>query len=360
MDEVVAALPNDAFRGRRVLVTGDTGFKGSWLCLLLRRLGAEVCGIALPPVSQEDHFELLGLRKFITHFDVDIRESSRVQDTFQECKPEFVFHLAAQPIVRLSYEQPKSTFDTNVGGSVSVLEAVRSTPSVRVLVYVTSDKCYRNKEWSWGYRENDELGGHDPYSASKAAAEIVFSAYWDSYFSARPGFGAGSVRAGNVIGGGDWSKDRIVPDAIRSLRNQEAVRIRNPWATRPWQHVLDPLTGYLTLAARLSGDPKKYSGAWNFGPRSESIRTVKELTQRIIEHWGSGVLETGEKDPGLHEAMLLQLNCDKANLHLPWTPRWDFERAVKQTVAWYKSVAEGGDAMSVSTRQIEEFSEGQR
>ena len=250
MDRVVMRDLLAAFAGKRVLVTGDTGFKGSWLCMWLHRLGAEVTGFALPPKLDIDHFNLLRLDRVIRHVDGDIRDLPALQRAFEEFQPEILFHLAAQSLVRYSYDEPKLTFDTNVGGSINVLECVRATPSLRAVVYVTSDKCYRNKEWIWGYRENDELGGRDPYSASKAAAELVFSAYVDSYFAQRSALGIASVRAGNVIGGGDWAADRIVPDSIKSLQAHQPILLRNPNATRPWQHVLEPLSGYLVLASQ--------------------------------------------------------------------------------------------------------------
>ncbi|HSM98265.1 MAG TPA: CDP-glucose 4,6-dehydratase, partial [Gallionella sp.] len=254
MDQMVSRNLAESFRGKRVLVTGHTGFKGSWLALWLHQMGAHVLGYALPPERDDDHFNLLGLVRQIDHVVGDIRDHAAVRQAFERFQPEIVFHLAAQPLVRYSYAEPKLTFDTNVAGSVNILEAVRTTQSIKALVYVTSDKCYRNNEWIWGYRENDELGGHDPYSASKAAAELVFSSYQDSFFHARAGFGAATVRAGNVIGGGDWALDRIVPDAIRALRADKPVMLRNPNSTRPWQHVLEPLSGYLMIAANLLKD----------------------------------------------------------------------------------------------------------
>ena len=258
--------PLSIFSGKRVLVTGDTGFKGSWLCLWLRELQADVVGYALPPKTNEDLFNLLGLEKFIHHIAGDIRDLEGLQLVFDEFQPEYLFHLAAQSLVRLSYKEPKLTFDTNVGGSVNVLEAVRATTSLRSVIFVTSDKCYRNKEWIWGYRENDALGGHDPYSSSKAAAELVLSAYQDSFFNNRKALGVASVRAGNILGGGDWAKDRLVPDIIKSLRQDTPIILRNPGATRPWQHVLDPLFGYLLLASRLYTSPQAFAGPFNFGP----------------------------------------------------------------------------------------------
>ncbi len=343
------------FSGRRVLITGDTGFKGSWLSMTLREVGAEIVGYSLPPRSINDHYCLLGLDKLIHHVDGDIRDYVTFERVINEFQPEFVFHLAAQALVRPSYAQPKETIDINVGGSVNVLEAVRHCESVRVLIFVTSDKCYLNREWIWGYRENDELGGHDPYSLSKAAAELTFSAYMNSVFVSRSGFGAASVRAGNVIGGGDWAHDRIVPDCIRSLREDQNISLRSSGATRPWQHVLEPLSGYLLLAARLDAEPKSYSGAWNFGPRSTEIRTVNSLAEKIIEYWGSGKLEIIQLEQKLHEARLLHLNCDKSHQLIGWEPRWSFDQTVSETVYWYRKILQGSPAMDVTRRQIIEY-----
>lgn len=352
MDQMVNRQFLEVFRGRRVLVTGDTGFKGSWLCLWLHQLGAEVSGYALPPEQKDDHYNLLGLENIIQHVTGDIRDLAAVKSAFDRFQPEIVFHLAAQPLVRYSYVEPKLTFDTNVAGSVNILEAVRECDSLKAMVYVTSDKCYRNNEWIWGYRENDELGGHDPYSASKAAAELVFSSYQDSFFHSRPGFGAATVRAGNVIGGGDWAADRIVPDAIRALRSGQSIYLRNPGSTRPWQHVLEPLSGYLMTAANLLAEPKRYSGAWNFGPNAQSIRTVKDLAEMIIAGWGSGRLEIAPQVNAPHEANLLHLNCDKAHQLMKWQPKWDVERAIGETVAWYRGVIDGRNALEISSKQI--------
>lgn len=359
MDQMVRPDIAQTFRGKRVLVTGHTGFKGSWLSLWLHQMGAQVLGYALPPERDDDHFNLLGLAHKIEHVVGDIRDLAAVRQAFDRFQPEIVFHLAAQPLVRYSYAEPKLTFDTNVGGSVNILEAVRTTPSVRALVYVTSDKCYRNHEWIWGYRENDELGGHDPYSASKAAAELVFSSYQDSFFLTRAGFGAASVRAGNVIGGGDWALDRIVPDAIRALRADKPIALRNPNSTRPWQHVLEPLSGYLMIAARLLREPQRYAGAWNFGPRGESIRTVQALAEAAARQWGGGKVQVAQEANAVHEAGLLHLNCDKAHQLLGWHPLWDFERTVAETVQWYREVTSGASALDVSSRQIRNYMESQ-
>jgi CDP-glucose 4,6-dehydratase len=347
------------FSGRRVLVTGDTGFKGSWLCLTLLELGADVVGYALPPERENDHYNLLELGKYVKHTDGDIRDLGAMSRIFEEAKPEFLFHLAAQSLVRYSYDEPKLTFDTNIGGSVNVLECVRATSSIRSAVYVTSDKCYLNREWVWGYRETDELGGRDPYSASKAAAELVLAAYQSSFFQHRPGLGIASVRAGNVIGGGDWARDRIVPDCVRALRSEQPIVLRSPESTRPWQHVLEPLSGYLMLAAVLAERPETPSGGWNFGPCSGSIRTVKDLTEGIVSEWGSGTVVVDTSADHVHEARLLHLNCDKAVHDLGWAPHWDFSRTVRETVNWYRAVTGGAAAIDVSRQQIHDYFGGE-
>lgn len=358
MGELVKEL--DIFQGKKVLVTGHTGFKGSWLSMWLHHLGAEVTGYALPPENANDHFNLLQLDRMIRHIEGDIRDFDHLQQVMNDTQPEFIFHLAAQSLVRLSYESPKMTFDTNVGGSVNLLEAARQCPSVRSLIYVTTDKCYWNNEWIWGYRENDALGGRDPYSASKAAAEMVFTAYLESFIKNRPDFGAASVRAGNVIGGGDWARDRIVPDCIASLLEGRPISIRNPAATRPWQHVLEPLFGYLLLAARLYAEPDRYSGPWNFGPRGGSIRNVEQLARGIIELWGDGSIEYNMDSEAPHEANVLQLNCDKAHHLLGWQPCWGFATTLQHTIEWYRGLQRGEPAQRLTLDQIELYTRNQQ
>jgi len=346
------------YRGKKVIVTGDTGFKGSWLCLWLHMLGADVLGYSLPPKREYDHYNVLGLKNMICHVDGDIRNYDYLKKIFDDFQPEFIFHLAAQSLVRLSYREPKYTFDTNVGGSVNILETARLIPSLRSLIYVTSDKCYLNKEWVWGYREDDELGGRDPYSASKAAAEMVFFGYLNTFFQKEGCFGVASVRAGNVIGGGDWAEDRIVPDCIKSLQANKPIILRNPDSTRPWQHVLEPLSGYLTLAVKLFSNPGKYSGSWNFGPRSTAVNTVHDLAQRIVKKWGSGEIQIESLENAPHEATLLHLNCDKAYFMLDWRPRWGFEQAVEETALWYKEIFHNRPAREISESQIRKYMEG--
>lgn len=346
---------NKSFKNKKVLITGHTGFKGSWLTFLLNEIGADVMGYALPPATTVSHFNLLGLDKKIKHVVGDIRDASTLATAMNEFQPEFVFHLAAQALVRSSYDDPGTTFSTNVMGSVNLLDAVRRCNSVRSLVYITSDKCYENVEWIWGYRENDLLGGRDPYSASKAAAEIVFSSYARSFFEQRPSLGAATTRAGNVIGGGDWAIDRIIPDCIRAVEAGVPIRLRNPDATRPWQHVLEPLAGYLLLSARLYEEPKRWGGSWNFGPSTNEVRTVQNVAEVIIGHLGKGSIEVVESSAQVHEARLLQLNCDKAHQLLDWYPRWNTEMTLESTALWYKTVMNGGNAEQISRAQIHDF-----
>lgn len=343
------------FAGRRVFITGHTGFKGSWLAFLLHEVGADVMGFALPPATKINHFDLLNLDKKIKHVAGDIRDGSLLADRLNEFQPEFVFHLAAQALVRPSYDDPATTFSTNVMGSVNLLDAVRKCESVRSLVYITSDKCYENVEWIWGYRENDALGGRDPYSASKAAAEIVFSSYDRSFFAQQPSLGVATARAGNVVGGGDWAVDRIIPDCIRAIEAGKPIYLRNPNATRPWQHVLEPLAGYLLLAMRLYEEPKQWGGSWNFGPSTHEVRSVQKVAEVIISHLGKGCIEVVESNDQVHEARLLQLNCDKAHQLLGWYPRWHVEQTLEATALWYKGIMNGGNTEKITRSQIQEF-----
>jgi len=348
-------LYNDIYRNKRVLITGHTGFKGTWMTLLLKEMGAEICGFSLDPVTEPNHFDLLNLESEINHVVGDIRNASTLNKVMQDFQPEFVFHLAAQALVKESYTNPANTFDINIMGSVNLLEAVRECKSVRSLVYITSDKCYENVEWIWGYRENDQLGGHDPYSASKGAAEIVFSAYERSFFSQRKTLGAATTRAGNVIGGGDWAANRIIPDCIRSIQSSTPIKLRNPNATRPWQHVLEPINGYLALGAKLYNNPEIFKGSWNFGPSTSQIRTVEEVANSIVQSLGKGVVEVELTDKNQHEANLLQLNCDKAHQLLGWSPVWNVEKTLNMTAEWYKVFINNGDINAITKSQIQDF-----
>jgi len=349
MENLVEAL--HSFRGRRVLITGNTGFKGSWLSLWLHQHGAQVFGYALP-AEEGSHFTELHLERLIQHENGDVRDLTHLSRFVEEVQPEIVFHLAAQALVIASYDDPKATFDINIGGGTNILESVRVTKSVRALVFITSDKCYLNKEIVRGYVESDELGGHDPYSASKAAAELVFASYARSFFSDRPFFGAASARAGNVIGGGDWSANRIIPDCVRALIGGKSIEVRNPHATRPWQHVLEPLSGYITLGSQLLKHGEGNMGSWNFGPPETAVHTVEDVTRTAIKEWGSGEINVSEISGKLHEANLLQLNCAKATLELGWKPRWGFERTMHETIKWYRQFHEGMDTLTTSASQL--------
>jgi CDP-glucose 4,6-dehydratase len=341
------------YKGKNIFITGHTGFKGSWLCKILNELGANVHGYAQDG-SEGGLFNILKLSEDIKHTVGDIRDRASLNDAIKNSNADVVFHLAAQALVRKSYEDPLETISTNIMGSANLLEAVRNNSRIKSLVYITSDKCYENKEWVWGYRETDELGGRDPYSASKAAAEIIYSAYQRSYFADKPNLRAASARAGNVIGGGDWAADRIVPDCVRAKLRGEAISLRNPLATRPWQHVLEPLSGYLVLGERLSTQ-SGFEGAWNFGPMCSEIRTVEFVARSIASILGGGDIEKNGENSGMHEAGLLQLNCDKANQKLRWMPRWTVVETLEKTGEWYKAWLEGDDMKIKTVAQIKEY-----
>ena len=324
------------YKGKKVIVTGDTGFKGSWLCLWLKELGADVYGYALPPQQKEDNFVRCGLDSLIRHKDGDIRDYDLFLRYIKEVRPDIAFHLAAQPLVLESYQNPKYTFETNVIGTVNFFEAVRAAASITTAVNITSDKCYQNNESISGYRENDPMGGKDPYSASKGCAELVTSAYLHSFFQKDGSASIASVRAGNVIGGGDWSADRIVPDFFRAVKAHRSVVLRNPHATRPWQFVLEPLSGYLHLASLLYREGKQYSGGWNFGPGMTAGPTVEELVQTIVRLYGSGSIQYETQGEKPHEASLLQLDISKAITSLKWKPALQFDESAEFTVDGYR------------------------
>jgi CDP-glucose 4,6-dehydratase len=345
------------YRNRRVLVTGHTGFKGSWLTEWLISLGAEVAGYSLAPDTDPSHFEILGLAGRVQHSVGDVRDAASVAALVQDFKPDVVFHLAAQPLVRLSYREPASTWETNVMGTVNLLEAVRACPSAKACVVVTSDKCYENREWPWGYRETEAMGGHDPYSASKGAAELVVASYRRSFFQDPSGCRVASGRAGNVIGGGDWSADRIVTDFVKSILAGRPLELRNPAATRPWQHVLEPLSGYLELGRRLCGpDGSGFAEGWNFGPSEESVVLVQELARKLVSRWGKGEVVVDATGNHPHEAGLLKLDCSKARSRMGWHGVWNVQETVCRVVDWYKEHSEGGDMRLRTREQIESYS----
>jgi CDP-glucose 4,6-dehydratase len=351
------------YKGKRIFITGHTGFKGSWLSLWLNKLGANVYGYALAPPTCPSLFELLELEPEIEHQEADIRDQEQLVRSIGRIKPDLIFHLAAQSLVRESYLVPYITIETNVIGTLNVLEAVRKTGVSTAVVAVTSDKCYENKEWMYGYRENDALGGYDPYSSSKAAAEILIGSWRNSFFNPeqipKHGVRIASARAGNVLGGGDWNKDHILSDCINLLQKGKAIRVRNPNATRPWQHVLEPLSGYLELGAKLLSPRENtapYCEAFNFGPLATSNKSVRELVEKIIEHWGEGSWELAQPENVFHEASLLNLSIDKSYSKLRWAPRWDFEKTVSKTIEWYKVMQEGSrDLKRFTLDQIESY-----
>ncbi|ACO04056.1 MAG TPA: CDP-glucose 4,6-dehydratase [Persephonella sp.] len=355
-------LFNNIYEGKRVLITGHTGFKGSWITLWLKHLGAEVIGYSLEPPTEPSLFETLQLDREIIHIIGDIRDENKLKEVFNKYQPDIVIHMAAQPLVRYSYINPKETYETNVIGTLNVFEAVKETDSVRVVINVTSDKCYENKEWVYGYRENDPMGGYDPYSSSKGCAELLTSAYRKSFFNPKD-YGKthhvalASVRAGNVIGGGDWAEDRLIPDCIRSLSKGETIHIRNPKATRPWQHVLEPLSGYLWLGALMWEEPVKYSEGWNFGPNDEDILTVEEIVKDVIKIWGDGDY-TVNPDNKFHEARLLKLDISKAHSYLKWKPVYNARKALLETINWYKIyLSKSENIYDYTVKQLSEYVE---
>ena len=356
-------MNDDPFwRGRRVVVTGHTGFKGGWLTLYLQCLGAKVTGYSLSPQTSPCLFESADVARGMVSVIGDVRDLSSLIACFEETAPEVVFHLAAQPIVRRSYEDPVETFSTNVLGTVHVLESVRRTSGVRAVVVVTSDKCYENKEWPWAYRESDRLGGFDPYSSSKAGAELVTLAYRRSFFNAAPGdchrVCVASARAGNVIGGGDWAHDRLLPDIIRAISSNDTLMIRNPNSTRPWQHVLESISGYLLLAAALVERGPSFADAWNFGPGDRDALSVRELVEGFAASWGPGVRWALSKEKHPHEAQALRVDSAKARTVLGWKPRLNVREALRWTSEWYKAWCDGRPMRDFTIGQIREYWQG--
>lgn len=348
------------WNGRSVFLTGHTGFKGSWLSLWLISMGARVAGYALPPATTPNLFEVARVGELLISHHSDVRDYERLASAMQAARPEIVFHLAAQPLVLDSYNNPVETYSTNIMGTVHLLEAVRQSPSVRAVVNVTTDKCYENREWVWGYRENDPLGGDDPYSSSKACSELVTSAYRSSFFNSdaysRHGVALASARAGNVIGGGDWAKDRLIPDCMRSLLAGEPILIRNPHAIRPWQHVLEPLRGYLMLAQRLFEDGPLFAESWNFGSLDSDARPVEWVVNRFCDLWGSDALcECRGGSQCLHEACYLKLDCSKAHSRLNWKPFWNLDQALQVIVDWVRAYRSGYDMRLKCLDQIRDF-----
>ena len=349
---------------KKVFVTGHTGFKGSWLSLWLQQLDAEVTGYALRPPTQPSLFKVVQVEQGMTSIIGDIRDGVLLTNAIQKAKPDIIIHLAAQPLVRQSYIDPVLTYSTNIVGTVQLLEAVRKTPSVRAVINVTTDKCYENKEWVWGYRENESIGGLDPYSSSKGCSELVTAAYRNSFFSTlRDGehqVALATARAGNVIGGGDWANDRLIPDVLRAIDSGQSVKIRNPNATRPWQHVLDPLNGYLVLAEKLYTEGQAFAEAFNFGPAEEDAKSVHWIVEQLMKSWGEGARWHLDKGTHPHEAHYLKLDCSKARIMLGWRPRWNLTQALQAIVAWHKAhSAHQSSSTAMRTlcfQQIKEYS----
>lgn len=344
------------WQGKRVFLTGHTGFKGSWLSLWLQSMGAELHGYALTPPTNPALFDEANVAQGMSSVIGDVRNYASLFEALKQSRAEIVIHMAAQPLVRLSYDHPVETYSTNVMGTVHLMEAIRQVATVRSVVNVTTDKCYENKEWVWGYREDEPMGGYDPYSNSKGCSELVTSAYRRSFFQ-KTDTSLASARAGNVIGGGDWAMDRLVPDILRSFERKEPVVIRNPYATRPWQHVLEPLSGYLTLAQQLFEDGQSFAEGWNFGPKEEDAKSVQWIVEELVHGWGAGAswqLDCGEHP---HEANHLKLDISKVKSRLNWQPRWSLAKALREIIAWHQSWLAGEDVQQVCLRQIEQFNQ---
>ena len=355
------AVVNPSFwNGKRIFLTGHTGFKGGWLALWLSSMGARVTGYALTPNTSPSFFEVVKIAADLEDSNIaDIRDLEKLQKAMSDAQPEVVIHMAAQPLVRYSYANPVETYATNVMGTVHVLESIRALDCVRAAVIVTTDKCYENQEWVWGYRENEPMGGHDPYSSSKGCAELVTSAYRQSYFApekySQHRVAIASARAGNVIGGGDWSEDRLIPDAIHAFEANEVLMIRNPMATRPWQHVLEPLSGYLVLAQALYEQGAHFDGGWNFGPSDEDARSVQEVIELFIQSWHSPAAWKQDMAEQPHEAHSLKLDCSKARQYLKWTPKWSLENAISQISQWHKAYQQNLNMRDISLAQIHSY-----
>ncbi|RGJ28710.1 CDP-glucose 4,6-dehydratase [Fusobacterium varium] len=350
---------NNVYKGKKVLVTGHTGFKGSWLSIWLRELGAEVIGYSLDPYTEKDNFVLSHLSEKIVDIRGDIRDRKHLRKVFDKYQPEIVFHLAAQPLVRLSYDIPVETYETNLMGTINILEEIRNCKNTKIGIMITTDKCYENKEQIWGYRENEAFGGYDPYSSSKGACEIAIQSWRKSFFNPKDyekhGKSIASVRAGNVIGGGDWAKDRIVPDCIRALEAGKDIEIRSPRSIRPWEHVLEPLSGYLLLGQKMMEDPTKYCEGWNFGPNLDAIVNVWEVAKKIVKNYGKGNLKDISDPNALHEAKLLLLDITKSRFELGWKPTLTIDESVELTAEWYKRYL-NEDVYKLCVKQINRFS----
>ena len=356
MERLVERVDARFWKGKKVFLTGHTGFKGSWLSLWLQSLGADVKGFALQPPTTPSLFYEANVGDEMESVIGDIRDLELFKKTIVSFTPDILIHLAAQPLVRLSYSDPVTTFSTNVIGTVNVLEAARLCQKLKAIVVVTSDKCYENKEWNWGYREIEPMGGYDPYSSSKGCAELVTSAYRRSFFNIDQSPSVATARAGNVIGGGDWATDRLIPDILHSFENSNPVIIRNPLSTRPWQHVLEPLSGYLLLAQKLFKEGNKFSGAWNFGPKDEDCKTVSWILNEMVSRWGSGASWKLDKNNNPHEANFLKLDCSKAASELKWYPKWNLEHTLDLIVKWHKDWKNGRNMREACLNEIMSYS----
>ena len=343
-------MVNNFWKNKKTLITGHTGFKGSWLSLWLQHLGAKVIGISLDPPTIPSLYQQADVANGMTSLRQDIRNVEALKNLFQQHQPEIVFHLAAQPLVRYAYNAPVETYETNVMGTLHVLEAVRTVDSVQASVLITTDKCYQNREWCWGYREIDPMGGHDPYSSSKAAAELLIASYRESYLP-----NIASVRAGNVIGGGDWAEDRLIPDIIQAFQKNDTVKIRNPNAIRPWQHVLEPLVGYMQLAEQLTTNPEKYAQAWNFGPNEEDAKPVQWIVEEMAKQWGNNASWEIDQAAHPHEANYLKLDCSKAHAELNWHPKWGLQTALQKIVQWHQIETSQQNMKQYTISQIEQY-----
>jgi CDP-glucose 4,6-dehydratase len=355
MERLISQVDIDFWKGKRVFITGHTGFKGSWLSLWLQMMGAHVKGFSLIPNTTPNLFTVAKVEENMESEIGDIRDLNKISESMLNFNPEILIHMAAQPLVRLSYLQPVETYSTNVMGTVNVLEAARKCPNLKSIISVTTDKCYENKEWDWGYRESEPMGGHDPYSSSKGCAELVTSAYKRSYFNSIATASIASARAGNVIGGGDWSEDRLIPDILKAFEKKESVLIRNPYSTRPWQHVLEPLSGYLILAQHLFLYGDEFAEGWNFGPKDEDCKSVNWILDKLVTSWGHGVSWHLDENVNPHEAKFLKLDCSKALNRLKWKPKWNLEYSLSLIVDWHKSYLANKDMRQECIKEINNY-----
>jgi CDP-glucose 4,6-dehydratase len=348
-------MNREFWKDKKVFITGHTGFKGAWLSLWLQDCGAILAGYALAPNTKPNMFEAALVANGMESIIGDVRDLDSLTRAMTGFAPDIVIHMAAQPLVRLSYKKPVETYSTNVMGTVNLFEAVRKTASVKAVVNVTTDKCYENKEWIWGYREDEPMGGHDPYSNSKGCSELITTAYRSSFFNQLASAKVASARAGNVIGGGDWAEDRLIPDIFKSFGSSEPVVVRNPSSTRPWQHVLEPLSGYLALAERLYIDGDKYAEGWNFGPNDDDVKPVRSIIEYLVERWGAGASWILDESAQPHEAQLLKLDISKAKKLLGWAPKWNLVTALDSIVEWQMEWRNGGDLKAITLKQIHKF-----